>query len=133
MPVCNDQSGTSFLNHSTEKAGSEGTCPDQINGITSKEPPLLRELDANLLQSGKLQLTGKILYLTLFLCNLEKAFSNIFCFENFKEIKDNYIMIIGTVDRMGRGLVFTDADAPEEGFCAENMAQTLACYHRITR
>ncbi|XP_017287541.1 pleckstrin homology domain-containing family G member 4B isoform X2 [Kryptolebias marmoratus] len=95
LSVCNDQSGTSFLNHSTEEAGSRGTCPDQLNGVIAKEPTLLRELDADLLQSGKLQLTG-------------------------------------TIDRLGRALVFTDADASEEGFCAEEMAQILACYHRIT-
>ncbi|XP_075306970.1 rho guanine nucleotide exchange factor 40 [Odontesthes bonariensis] len=96
LPVCNGQSGTSLFNHSTEEAGSAETCPDQQNGVTSKEPALLRELDADLLQSGRLQLTG-------------------------------------TVDRLGRALVLIDADASEEGVCVEEMAQILACYHRITR
>ncbi|KAM4565108.1 rho guanine nucleotide exchange factor 40 [Fundulus diaphanus] len=95
-PVCNGPSGTSSFNHSSEEAGSPETCPDQINGVTSKESSLLRELDTELLQSGKLQMTG-------------------------------------TVDRLGRALVFTDADASEEGFCSEEMAQILFCYHRITR
>ncbi|XP_056225168.1 rho guanine nucleotide exchange factor 40 [Seriola aureovittata] len=58
LTVCNGQSGTSLFNHSDEEAGSGETCPDQLNGVTSKEPPLLRELDTELLQSGKLQLTG---------------------------------------------------------------------------
>ncbi|XP_040887293.1 pleckstrin homology domain-containing family G member 4B [Toxotes jaculatrix] len=96
LPVCNGQSGTSLFNHSNEEAGSGDTCPDQLNGIASKEPPLLRELDAELLQSGKLKLTG-------------------------------------TVDRLGRALVVTETDVSEEGFCVEEMARVLACYHRITR
>ncbi|CAG5929478.1 unnamed protein product [Menidia menidia] len=94
LPVCNGQSGVSLFNHSTEEAGSAETCPDQQNGDTSKEPALLRELDADLLQSGKLQLTG-------------------------------------TVDRLGRALVLMDAS--EEGPSVKEMAQILACYHRITR
>lgn len=59
LPVCNGQSGTSLFNHSKEEAGSGETCLDQLNGVASKEPPLLREVDAELLQSGKLKLTGK--------------------------------------------------------------------------
>uniref|UniRef100_A0A3P8WNE7 Rho guanine nucleotide exchange factor (GEF) 40 n=1 Tax=Cynoglossus semilaevis TaxID=244447 RepID=A0A3P8WNE7_CYNSE len=31
--------------------------PDQVNGVMSKEPPLLREVDTDLLHSGKLKLT----------------------------------------------------------------------------
>ncbi|XP_026018467.1 rho guanine nucleotide exchange factor 40 isoform X2 [Astatotilapia calliptera] len=92
LPVCNGQSGTSFFNHSNEEAAS----PDKQNGDASKEPALLRELDADLLQSGKLKLTG-------------------------------------TVDRLGRVLVFTEADASEVGFSGEEMARVLACYHTITR
>jgi len=42
-------------------------------------------------------------------------------------------MTTGTVDRLGRALVLIDADASEEGLCVEEMAQILACYHRITR
>lgn len=52
------QSGTSLCNHSSEEAGSE-TYPDQSNGPSSKDPPLLRELETELLQSGKLKLTGE--------------------------------------------------------------------------
>uniref|UniRef100_A0A096M0D5 Rho guanine nucleotide exchange factor (GEF) 40 n=1 Tax=Poecilia formosa TaxID=48698 RepID=A0A096M0D5_POEFO len=91
-PVCNGQSSTSSFNHLTVEARSPEMCPDQINGVTSKEPALLRELDTELLQSGKLQLTG-------------------------------------TVDRLGRALVFTDAGASEEGFCSEEVARVLSCYH----
>ncbi|XP_031706733.1 pleckstrin homology domain-containing family G member 4B isoform X2 [Anarrhichthys ocellatus] len=60
LPVCNGQSGTSLLNHSNEEAGSGESCPDQLNGVTAKDPPLLRELDTELLQSGKLKLTGTV-------------------------------------------------------------------------
>ncbi|XP_067435209.1 rho guanine nucleotide exchange factor 40 isoform X1 [Thunnus thynnus] len=60
LPVCNGQSGTSLFNHSNEEAGTAETCPDQLNGVTPKEPPLLRELDTELLQSGKLKLTGTV-------------------------------------------------------------------------
>ncbi|KAM9426500.1 LOW QUALITY PROTEIN: rho guanine nucleotide exchange factor 40 [Pholidichthys leucotaenia] len=86
--------GTSALNHSNEENAEIRT--EQQNGGVSKEPVLLSELDADLLQSGKLKL-------------------------------------IGTVDRLGRALVFTETDASEEGFCEEEMARVLACYYRITR
>lgn len=59
LPVCNGQSGTSLLNHSDEEATSGETSGDQTNGLVSKEPPLLRELNPDLLQSGKFKLTGK--------------------------------------------------------------------------
>ncbi|XP_054603405.2 rho guanine nucleotide exchange factor 40 isoform X1 [Nothobranchius furzeri] len=96
LPGCSSQSGTSFLNHSTEEVGSSVTCSDQQNGVIYEEPPLLRDLDADLLQSGKLQLTG-------------------------------------TVDRLGRALVFIHANITEDSFCAEKTAHVLACFHRITR
>ncbi|KAL3046182.1 hypothetical protein OYC64_004234 [Pagothenia borchgrevinki] len=60
LPICNGQSGTPSLNHSNEEAASGDTSPDQINGVTFKEPPLLRELETQLLQSGKLKLTGTL-------------------------------------------------------------------------
>uniref|UniRef100_A0A4W5NRU2 Rho guanine nucleotide exchange factor (GEF) 40 n=1 Tax=Hucho hucho TaxID=62062 RepID=A0A4W5NRU2_9TELE len=53
------QSGTSLSNHSTEEVGAE-TSPDLLNGLSPKAPPLLRELDTELLQSGKLMLTGTV-------------------------------------------------------------------------
>ncbi|XP_061566139.1 rho guanine nucleotide exchange factor 40 [Cololabis saira] len=96
LPDSNDQSDPSCFNHSTEEAASAETCPDQQNGVTSKEPALLREVHADLLQSGTLQLTG-------------------------------------TVDRLGRALILAKADSLQEGVCADEMAQILACYHRITR
>ncbi|KAM9836807.1 rho guanine nucleotide exchange factor 40 [Aulostomus maculatus] len=96
VPVCNGQSGSSLCNHSNEEAVPAETCPDQLNGVTSKEPPLLRELDTEFLQSGRLKLTG-------------------------------------TVDRLGRALVVTTADASEGDSCKEEIARVLACYYRITR
>lgn len=42
-------------------------------------------------------------------------------------------MLTGTVDRLGRALIVTETDAPEEGFCDEEMARVLACYYRICR
>ncbi|KAF7648163.1 hypothetical protein LDENG_00160990 [Lucifuga dentata] len=59
LPVCNSQSETSLFNHS-EDSGSAETCPDRLNGLTLKEPPLLRDLETELLQSGKLKLTGTV-------------------------------------------------------------------------
>lgn len=78
LPVCNDQSSTSFLNHSTDEAGSQGTCPGQINGVASKGPSLLRDLDADLLKSGKLQLTGKLLYLNVMLMQCDMFLRKLF-------------------------------------------------------
>ncbi|XP_068164039.1 rho guanine nucleotide exchange factor 40 isoform X2 [Antennarius striatus] len=60
LTVCDSQSGTSLFNHSKEEAKLAETCPDKVNGVESKEPPLLKELDAELLQSGKLKLTGTV-------------------------------------------------------------------------
>ncbi|CAK6975557.1 rho guanine nucleotide exchange factor 40 [Scomber scombrus] len=60
LPACNGQSGTSLFNHSNEESGTAEVCPDQLNGVTPKDPPLLRELDTALLQSGKLKLTGTV-------------------------------------------------------------------------
>ena len=61
LSVCNGQSGTSLFNHSDAEPQSAETRPDQLNGILFKEPPLLRELNTELLQSGKLKLTGEFL------------------------------------------------------------------------
>uniref|UniRef100_A0AAQ6IK27 Rho guanine nucleotide exchange factor (GEF) 40 n=1 Tax=Anabas testudineus TaxID=64144 RepID=A0AAQ6IK27_ANATE len=58
LPVCNGQS--SLFNHDNEEVGSGETCPDNLNGVTSKEPPQLRDLDTELVQSGKLKLTGTV-------------------------------------------------------------------------
>lgn len=43
------------------------------------------------------------------------------------------LLLTGTVDRLGRALIVTEADASEKSFCGEEMARVLACYHRITR
>lgn len=59
MPVCNGKSGTSMVNHSDEASDSGETSSDLLNGVSSKEPPQLREVDTELLQSGKLMYTGK--------------------------------------------------------------------------
>uniref|UniRef100_UPI003AAACA2C rho guanine nucleotide exchange factor 40 n=1 Tax=Centroberyx gerrardi TaxID=166262 RepID=UPI003AAACA2C len=59
LSACTGQSGTSLLNHSKEEAESEAH-PDQSNGLPYKEPPLLRELETEFLQSGKLKLTGTV-------------------------------------------------------------------------
>ncbi|KAK7910367.1 hypothetical protein WMY93_015051 [Mugilogobius chulae] len=87
--LCNGQSANSLSNHCKEDHNTA-----EVNGLSSKDPPTLQELDSDLLQSGKLKLTG-------------------------------------TVDRLGRALVFTDTEASEEKFTDEEMAQVLACYHRI--
>ncbi|XP_062371994.1 pleckstrin homology domain-containing family G member 4B [Sardina pilchardus] len=87
--------GSPPTDHSAEVEASS-TLPDQLDGESPKAPPLLRDLDQELLQSGKLLLTG-------------------------------------TVDRLGRGLVVTEAHLPEEGYPADEMARVLACYYHITR
>uniref|UniRef100_A0A3B3W051 Rho guanine nucleotide exchange factor (GEF) 40 n=1 Tax=Poecilia latipinna TaxID=48699 RepID=A0A3B3W051_9TELE len=84
--------------HDVEGQSDHGSHSDSVFEDADKPlsgDALLRELDTELLQSGKLQLT--------------------------------------TVDRLGRALVFTDAGASEEGFCSEEVARVLSCYHRITR
>lgn len=44
----------------TEKESKSGeAAPEVQNGVAFKEPPLLREVDPELLQSGKLKYTGK--------------------------------------------------------------------------
>ncbi|XP_055012437.1 LOW QUALITY PROTEIN: rho guanine nucleotide exchange factor 40 [Boleophthalmus pectinirostris] len=95
--LCNGQPAVSkpLSNHCKDEHDSADTCSGQMNGVSSKNPPSLQGLDPELLQSGKLKLTG-------------------------------------TVDRLGRALVFTDTDASEEGFTEGEMARVLACYHQIT-
>ncbi|XP_056156058.1 rho guanine nucleotide exchange factor 40 [Lampris incognitus] len=56
---CTSQPDRPSLNHSAEETGSQ-TFADQSNGVSCKEPPLLKELDTDLLQSGKLKLTGTV-------------------------------------------------------------------------
>uniref|UniRef100_A0A3P9JPM8 Rho guanine nucleotide exchange factor (GEF) 40 n=1 Tax=Oryzias latipes TaxID=8090 RepID=A0A3P9JPM8_ORYLA len=94
--LCHVQSGTSCPGPLCGEPCPAEAHPDLQTRVSSKEPVLLRQLDAELLQSGVLQLTG-------------------------------------TVDRLGRALVFTEAGSLKEGFCVEEAAQILACFHRITR
>nr|XP_057923846.1 rho guanine nucleotide exchange factor 40 isoform X2 [Doryrhamphus excisus] len=50
LPVCNGQSAS--FNHSNGE--------DNLNGVASKDHPLLRELDAELLESGRLRMIGTV-------------------------------------------------------------------------
>ncbi|XP_072314824.1 rho guanine nucleotide exchange factor 40 [Eucyclogobius newberryi] len=88
-----DQSAESLSNRSSDDRDPADASAGRVNGLACDDPPSLHELDPELLQSGKLKLTG-------------------------------------TVDRLGRALVFTDAS--EESFSDEEAARVLACYHRIT-
>lgn len=54
-----DQICATKSDHSPEVEASS-TPPDQLDGETPKAPPLLRDLDQDLLQSGKLLLTGRL-------------------------------------------------------------------------
>ncbi|XP_061922966.1 pleckstrin homology domain-containing family G member 4B [Entelurus aequoreus] len=54
LPVCNGQSCT--LNHSN----GEGSERNKLNDIACEEHPLLRELDKELLQSGRLRMMGTV-------------------------------------------------------------------------
>ncbi|XP_068612059.1 rho guanine nucleotide exchange factor 40 [Brachionichthys hirsutus] len=60
LSVSDSQSGPSSFNCSKEEAELAETGPDKVNGVASREPPLLKELDVELLQSGKLKLTGTV-------------------------------------------------------------------------
>jgi len=54
--IAESQSGTSFPDHSQKEMGLYESAPQ---GESKSPPPHLRDLDFNLLQSGKLKLTGK--------------------------------------------------------------------------
>ncbi|KAI1888672.1 hypothetical protein AGOR_G00187550 [Albula goreensis] len=94
-PEALSQSGISLSDHCSKEA-LPGVSPDQSECSSCKTPPLLRELDPEVLQSGWLILTG-------------------------------------TVDRMGRALVFTESHIPSEGYHDEELARVFSCYHAITR
>ncbi|XP_076868210.1 rho guanine nucleotide exchange factor 40 [Brachyhypopomus gauderio] len=95
VPDSKAQSGSSLPDHSPKEVVSSAPS-DQSNGQSPKAPPLLRDLDVDLLQSGKFILTG-------------------------------------TIDRLGRGLVITEAHIPEEGYHVDDLVQLLSCYYSITR
>lgn len=59
MPVCNGEAATPEAKCSGEGSESAEAAPEVPNGVAFKEPPPLREVDAELLQSGKLKYTGK--------------------------------------------------------------------------
>ncbi|XP_067256025.1 rho guanine nucleotide exchange factor 40 isoform X3 [Chanodichthys erythropterus] len=88
-----NQSGASFPEHSQTEMGLS----ESAAHLESKSPPPhLRDLDFNLLKSGKLKLTG-------------------------------------TMDRLGRALVFTESHLPEDGWNTDEMIKVLSCYYTITR
>ncbi|KAG5846273.1 hypothetical protein ANANG_G00148030 [Anguilla anguilla] len=91
----NSQSNTVFPDRCSEDVSSVNS-PDQSDGSSCKTPPLLRELDPEVLQSGWLILTG-------------------------------------TVDRMGRAVVTIETQNPPDGFQDKEVARVLTCYHAITR
>ncbi|KAG9331290.1 hypothetical protein JZ751_019539 [Albula glossodonta] len=84
-PEALSQSGISLSDHCAKEA-LPVVSPDQSECSSCKTPPLLRELDPEVLQSGWLILTG-------------------------------------TVDRMGRALVFTESHIPSEGYHDEELAR----------
>ncbi|KAJ8382504.1 hypothetical protein SKAU_G00032820 [Synaphobranchus kaupii] len=94
LPDASSKSSTLLCDHSAEEV-SPLVSPDKSDG-SCKTPPLLRELDPEVLQSGWLILTG-------------------------------------TVDRMGRAVVTTEMQSPPVGFQDKEVARVLACYHAITR
>lgn len=60
LPDSTSQSGVSSSNHDTTESGPETPHPDQSDAVSTEAPPLLRELDADLLQSGKFKLAGTV-------------------------------------------------------------------------
>ncbi|KAM9827151.1 rho guanine nucleotide exchange factor 40 [Neosynchiropus ocellatus] len=59
-PSCNGPSIPSTVNHPGLEVGPAVIYPDKLKGKIDNEPPLLREVDTNLLQSGRLKLTGTV-------------------------------------------------------------------------
>lgn len=59
LHVCNSGTVTPKLKCTEEESKSGEAAPEVQNGVAFKEPPLLREVDPELLQSGKLKYTGK--------------------------------------------------------------------------
>ncbi|XP_026878671.2 rho guanine nucleotide exchange factor 40 isoform X3 [Electrophorus electricus] len=95
FPDSKTQSGSSLPDHASKEMISSAPS-DQSNGQSPKAPPLLGDLDVDLLQSGKFILTG-------------------------------------TVDRLGRSLVITEAHTSEEGYHVNDLVQLLSCYYSLTR
>lgn len=58
-PVCNGETVTPKLKCTEEESESGEAAAEVQNGVAFKEQPHLRELDTELLQSGKLKYTGK--------------------------------------------------------------------------
>ncbi|CAL8384226.1 unnamed protein product [Arctogadus glacialis] len=54
------QSGTSLSNHGASESGPETPRPVLSENPSAEAPPLLRELDSDLLQSGKFKLSGTV-------------------------------------------------------------------------
>lgn len=61
LHVCNGETVTPKLKCTEEESESGEEAPEVQNGVAFKEPPLLREVDPELLQSGKLKYTGEFL------------------------------------------------------------------------
>jgi len=40
---------------------------------------------------------------------------------------------VGTMDRLGRALVFTESHLPEDGWNTDEMIKVLSCYYTVTR
>lgn len=60
LPVCNGEAATPKAKRSEEGCQSGEAAPELLNGVAFKEPPPLREVDTELLQSGKLKYTGTV-------------------------------------------------------------------------
>lgn len=61
MPhICHVETLTPKLKCIEKESDSEETTPEVLNGVAFKEPPHLREVDTELLQSGRLKYTGKL-------------------------------------------------------------------------
>ncbi|CAL8326552.1 unnamed protein product [Lota lota] len=60
LPDSTSQSGTNLSNHDASESGPETPRPDLSDNVSTEAPPLLRELDSDLLQSGKFKLSGTV-------------------------------------------------------------------------
>lgn len=129
FPDVKPQSDAGLPDHSPEEAAPSSPS-DQSNAPALKASSLLRDLNEDLLRSGKFTITGKFeTHVTGYV-----KYDSISSLHSFDiDLLSLFIFVTGTVDRLGRGLVFTEAHLPEEGHHLNDIVQLLSSYYTITR
>lgn len=111
--------------HSPEET-IPSTSSDQSKESSSKASNLLRDLNNDLLHSGKFIVTGKLF-------NIYIEYSPVYYLLSLILRPRQFDLCEGTVDRLGRGLVITETHSPEESHHLNDIVQLLSCYYTITR